>query len=114
PPFLYSSGEPVQPIKAKSGPMLGLIDGVNYKTQTLNLTPTQGLLVYTDGVTEAVDPGNQFFDERLDAFLLANSARTPQQLVTGLQAAVREFAAGAPQADDITVLAVQFVGPGPK
>jgi sigma-B regulation protein RsbU (phosphoserine phosphatase) len=110
PPYLYSCGGPVQPLRAKSGPMLGLLDGVNYKTHTINLTPSQGLLVYTDGVTEATDPGNQFFDERLVEFLLANSAGTPQQLVTGLQAAVREFAAGAPQADDITVLALQFVG----
>jgi sigma-B regulation protein RsbU (phosphoserine phosphatase) len=115
PPYLYSSGAPVQPVRAKSGPMLGMFEGFSYETHTMNLAPAQGILVYTDGVTEAVDPNDQFFDEsRLEEFLLANSAGTPQQLVSGLQAAVREFAAGAPQADDITVLALQFIGPGAK
>jgi sigma-B regulation protein RsbU (phosphoserine phosphatase) len=113
PPYRYSSGEPVQALRAKSGPMLGLFDGLNYKTHTTSLTPAQGLLVYTDGVTEALDPDNRFFDEHIEEFLLANSGGTPQQLVSGLQAAVRQFAAGAPQADDITVLALQFVGAEP-
>ena len=45
---------------------------------------------------------------------MANSAGTPQQLVSGLQTAVRQFAAGAAQADDITVLALQFIGPQTK
>jgi len=112
PPYLYSSGGPVQPLTAKSGPILGIFDGLHYETQAMTLAPAQGLLVYTDGVTEALDPQGQFFDERrLEEFLLANSAGTPRQLVAGLQDAVRQFAAGAPQADDVTVLALQFTGP---
>jgi sigma-B regulation protein RsbU (phosphoserine phosphatase) len=110
PPYLYSSGQPVRPVTAKSGPVLGLFHGLTYKTHTMNVIPTQGLLVYTDGVTEALNPENQFFDERLEQFLLANAAGTPEQLVSGLQAVVRQFAAGAAQADDITVLALQFNG----
>jgi len=112
PPYLYLSGQPVQPLTAKSGPMLGMFEGFTYKTYTINVAPAQGLLVYTDGVTEAVDPHGQFFNEwRLEEFLRANSAATPQELVSGLHAAVRHFAGGAPQADDITVLALQFIGP---
>ena len=65
------------------------------------------LLVYTDGVTEAFDAADQAFGtERMLAAL--DPARDPAAQCEALVAAVHAFAAGAPQSDDITVLAVRY------
>jgi sigma-B regulation protein RsbU (phosphoserine phosphatase) len=78
---------------------------------TTQLAPGEGVLVFTDGVTEARNPTDEFFEEkRLEAYLLAHAGEPVEQLVDGLHRHMAEFAAGAPQADDITALALRYVG----
>jgi sigma-B regulation protein RsbU (phosphoserine phosphatase) len=109
PPYVYSAGAACRPLKEKSGPMLGLLEGTEYATYTTQLVPGEGILLYTDGVTEALNASDQFFNEqRLEAFLEAHAEDTVENLVKGLHAAVQEFAAGTPRADDVTLLTLRY------
>ncbi|MDZ7620578.1 MAG: ATP-binding protein, partial [Patescibacteria group bacterium] len=72
--------------------------------------PRDMLLLYTDGVTEAMDPADvQFGDERLLDFAQRHREDTARELVANLRQAVQAHAAGAEQSDDITALAVRFL-----
>ncbi len=110
PYVLALDGQP-RPLSTESGPLVGIMDGFAYDTYTGRLAPGEALILYTDGVTEARDKNDTFFGEiRLEELLSAHSGEPAQQLVASLHAAVQEFAIGEPQADDITVLALRFVG----
>jgi phosphoserine phosphatase RsbU/P len=100
------------------GPLLGIAPTAEYVTKTLRLEPMDTLLLYTDGVHEAMDPHqNTFGEARLQAFAASQIGAAPQDLVEGLFAAVRGFAGQEEQSDDITVLALQYrsanAGPEP-
>ncbi|HRX86151.1 MAG TPA: SpoIIE family protein phosphatase [Phycisphaerae bacterium] len=69
------------------------------------------LLLYTDGVSEAMNARREEFGlARLDQTARTATDRTPDDLVAAVEAAVSHFAAGCPQHDDITLLAVQLAG----
>jgi len=75
------------------------------------LNPGEALLLYTDGVTEAMDPSDTLYsDQRLERFLASNRSSSPRQIIGDLVSDVRHFAGGAPQSDDITVLALLYFG----
>jgi phosphoserine phosphatase RsbU/P len=94
PPYIFSPDGTVRPLPIEhSGTIVGLFEGSRYQTETCRLSPGDGILLYTDGVTEAV-----------------NARSRAEQIVSGLHASVNEFAEGAPQADDITVLALRYLG----
>jgi phosphoserine phosphatase RsbU/P len=110
PYVLAVNGNP-RPLSDESGPIVGIMDGFSYETYAGRLAPGETLVLYTDGVTEARDNKDEFFgDKRLEDLLSAHCAEPVPQLVASLHAAVQEFATGVPQADDITVLALRFVG----
>jgi sigma-B regulation protein RsbU (phosphoserine phosphatase) len=94
------------------GLVLGAVPDFPYQSGTLTLAPGETLLVYTDGVTEAMDGDNALFgNERLLECCLADRRRALKELVAGIFEAVRAHAGDAPQSDDITILAVRYLGP---
>ena len=108
PPYLLSPDGTLRALTDLSGPMLGVFDGLRYLTQSTAVQPGEGLLVYTDGVTEARDSTGAFFEAgRLEAYLAARACHPAEELVVGLHAEVQRFQAGAPLADDVTVLALR-------
>jgi sigma-B regulation protein RsbU (phosphoserine phosphatase) len=75
------------------------------------LGPGEALLLYTDGVTEAMDPNERpYSDRRLAGFLASNRYSSPRQIIGDLVNDVRQYAGGAPQWDDITLLALVYFG----
>ena len=75
----------------------------------MRLLPSQTLLLYTDGITEATDTRQAMFgSDRMLACLTSSPSRTAADLAGGLLAEVDRFAEGAGQADDITVLALSW------
>lgn len=69
------------------------------------------LLLYTDGVTEAHDPAGRMFDiDRLTSTLESLGDAPVAEIRDGIVARVKTWMAGTPQADDITVVVVRFVG----
>jgi serine phosphatase RsbU (regulator of sigma subunit) len=91
------------------GLIVGLFEGATYEQETLRLEPGDVLVVCSDGVTEALDAeGREFGDERLLACLRSPRDRAPSEILDGLLGAVRDFAAGAAQHDDVTALVLRY------
>ena len=68
--------------------------------------------MYTDGVTEAMNPERQLFSEaRLEETARASAGGEPAETVQAVVRSTRAFAAGATQSDDITVVALEYRGP---
>ena len=105
-------------LKARKGLVLGVMDAVSYRAETLRLSPGGGLFLYTDGVTEAMDAhGGLYGDPRLDEVLRGLEERDAGDapagaLVDGVIADVRRHAEGAEQSDDITALAFRWLPEG--
>jgi sigma-B regulation protein RsbU (phosphoserine phosphatase) len=75
------------------------------------LGPGEALLLYTDGVTEAMNPSETLYsDQRLERFLASNRGSALRQIIGDLVSDVRRFAGQAPQSDDITALALRYFG----
>lgn len=92
------------------GTPLGLFKNTKYKFSKLNLKEDEILIHYTDGITEAMNKNNEMFDEqRLENTLSKFDNKKPvKQLVNTLINKTYNFANGAPQSDDITILALSY------
>jgi phosphoserine phosphatase RsbU/P len=100
-------------LKARPGFVLAGIETVKYRQAELMLERGDIFFTYTDGVTEALNLQQELYsDPRLESKL--NSGETVGMTVDKLLAFVREdirsFANGAEQADDITMLGLQYFG----
>ena len=75
------------------------------------MAPGDLLLLFTDGVTEAMDIEDQLFSEkRLEQLLVSMDTDDADKVVDNTVVAVKAFEGEAEQADDITVLALAFHG----
>ena len=94
------------------GPVVGLLSSAPYEQETVQLEPGDTLVVFSDGVSEALQPRRRGVRRRAPARRGAAAARrsAPQALVQHLIAAVREFTHGAAQSDDITAMVVHYRG----
>jgi serine phosphatase RsbU (regulator of sigma subunit) len=109
PAYVVAPNGSVRELEGKSGPMLGMFQGYQYRTLTDRLAPGESLLLYTDGVTEALSKDGEFFGEdRLKQFVADHATETAEQQTRNLHAALRDFSKGAPQYDDITVLTLRY------
>jgi phosphoserine phosphatase RsbU/P len=105
---LVTPGQPPRFVFSASGRVLGLMPDNQIPAETLTLDPGQTLVLFTDGVSEAYDPGQELFgEERLLAHLAATPGRDAKQTAEGILEAVRRHAAGARQSDDITVVSIR-------
>lgn len=76
----------------------------------MKLEKGTSLLLYTDGVTEAEDPGQHLFsDERLIRVLAHENRSCPESVVKTLMQAIRAHAGEAEQNDDITILCLNYM-----
>ena len=93
------------------GIALGVVEDFIFDDRETLLAPGETLVLFTDGVTEADRAdGTLFGDDRLSDALIAGAGSEPAVLVGHIVAAVNGFAEGCPQADDITLLCLAFVG----
>jgi serine phosphatase RsbU (regulator of sigma subunit) len=106
PPLLLRADDRVESL-GTGGFLLGVFPDAVYELGEVSLDPGDLLVLYSDGVTEAMDPsGEEFGEERLTAFLREHRALPPEELVDSLIARVRDFSQGK-QGDDITVAALR-------
>jgi serine phosphatase RsbU (regulator of sigma subunit) len=89
-----------------SGTPLGMLPGMAYTSETAVLEPESRLLFYTDGLTEVFQGDEEFGEERLvDVFSKCPSQKA-NDILDALWAELKAFAAGGPQSDDMTALAL--------
>jgi sigma-B regulation protein RsbU (phosphoserine phosphatase) len=109
PPLLVRPTGRVTELEA-GGLMLGLLDGLELEEHRRQLRPGETFLLLTDGITDAVDArGRRFGQTRLRGVLRAAHGAGPGELLDAIVAAVDSFAAGAEQADDLTLVALRRV-----
>jgi len=104
PPLLRRADGSVQWLARGRNPALGAFEGMAFCADQVTLAPGDGLLLYTDGVTEAHSADGLLFGEQALVQALQGDGASP---VPSVVAAVRAFEAGAPQADDITCVWVR-------
>ena len=113
PPFILRLGKEVEVVKKKSGVALCFFDDSVYDSGTMQLRPGDALVLYTDGVTEAMNKDRKMFRREgiTQALQPYCSAATPAATITqALLEHVRRFAGDTPQSDDITILVVSHCG----
>ena len=104
PPVIVRAGGGVDYLDG-GGPPLGILSMANYSEYRAKVEPGDTLAIYSDGVTEATNSENEEFgDERFATVLTANRQRSAPEIVAAVNQALTEFAAGSPQADDITLI----------
>jgi sigma-B regulation protein RsbU (phosphoserine phosphatase) len=93
---------------SSSGMPLGITNDIVLDAQTVIIPPEGLLVVYTDGMSEALDAkDNQFGIERLANVLPAIGHLPAEQVCTQLWKHVQEFVSGQPQSDDFTVIVIK-------
>ena len=109
PPYRVDGGTP-RAIEDAKGMILGIQPRAAYTTGKLVLAPGETLYLYSDGVTEAHDPGGDLFCEhRVESVLRTHAGRGSREVVGGVTEALRGFVGTAPQSDDITMLALRWL-----
>jgi len=110
PPYLVRAGK-VTPVAEQSGMALGVCADETYQTFEMALAPGEGLMIYSDGVTEAMDmEGRLFSEERLEAILEKTGLTPASSAVEQVVEEVERFSQGAGQSDDMTLLALRYLG----
>jgi phosphoserine phosphatase RsbU/P len=111
PPLIISGkGDNVRRLEC-GGPIVGLFEGAPYDEETVILAPGDWLIIFSDGVSEALSAdGEEFGDSRIIDCVVRNAAVEPQQMLDALFADVRDFAHGAAQSDDITAMVLRYRG----
>jgi sigma-B regulation protein RsbU (phosphoserine phosphatase) len=93
---------------AARGIALGAIEEAELEERAIDLAPGDLLVLYTDGVTEAMDvEGEPFGVERLRQVVAAHSEASPEQVVAAVDGAVSDFTGDVPQSDDIALFVVR-------
>jgi sigma-B regulation protein RsbU (phosphoserine phosphatase) len=110
PPFLLKkNGAEEMPVNP--GIVVGVLSDARYETFSMQLAPGDGMLLYTDGVTEALDAADVFYsEERLGDLLREVRDQSPEEIVRRVVTDVRRHAGGVPQSDDVTVMAIRYNG----
>jgi sigma-B regulation protein RsbU (phosphoserine phosphatase) len=112
PPFLVRQDTGVEMLEKKGGIALGIFDDFDFQTGTIFLDPGDSLVLYTDGVNEAMNHDRQLFStpaiaETLRTIRTGNAAAgICETVITSVDAFVKD----APQSDDITLLIIRYCG----
>jgi sigma-B regulation protein RsbU (phosphoserine phosphatase) len=90
---------------------IGMADlGLTYDKKKYKIEPGEAILMFTDGITEAMDIDEEMYeDDRLDTFLTDNREASATKFIDMLIEDVEKFVGGAPQSDDITALYVKRI-----
>jgi phosphoserine phosphatase RsbU/P len=111
PPYVVTSGGAVVAVNSEPGPVVGAIEGISYSSQNLRIQPGDRFYLYTDGVSEAMDKSQSFFNiDRLEADLLTVVNLPVKEGIEAVLRSVKTFCNGAEQSDDITMMMINFRG----
>ena len=107
PPILVRNGE--LSFLKKGGMILGVMATIiPYESETVQLQEGDSLILFTDGVTEAMDiENNEYSDERLEELSLKIGEKSESEILDAIMKDVEDFTKGAIQSDDITCLVVK-------
>ena len=108
PPYLMKADGQVEELPIPQDPMAGAIEGLQYHESHLTLQKGDTLVMFTDGVNEAMNVNfEEFGDERFIATLKKAAGKSCQEIIENVKGDVAAFTKGAEQSDDITMLVLK-------
>ena len=111
PAYVLRDGGPPERLDSRHGPVVGAKDSIPYAESQVELAQGDVVFVYTDGVTEAMNHEQQLYsEERLERLLASKQFDSTRNLIQNVVRNVQRFEDGADHADDITTLALQYLG----
>lgn len=111
PPYIRRKSGELVVMNQRHGPVIGAMGDLAYREHKIVLNQGDRVFMYTDGVTEAMNSRNELYgDSRLFVLLSTITANGVENLVRNVLGNVVDFTGEADQADDITILAVEFGG----
>lgn len=111
PPYILRENRYLIRLNPLHGPVIGPMSEMSYQERKISLDINDTLLLYTDGVPEAMNPNEDLFTEKqLVEVINSNMDLSAEALTNEIIAAVKGFEDGADQADDITVMALKYYG----
>lgn len=111
PPLIRTTSGEITALSRLDGPVVAAVEGIAYKEGIFQLNKGDSLLMFTDGVTEADAIDGKFFgDPRLKKIFSTRENVSTKKFVLGLLQQVHDFEGEERQADDITILALDFFG----
>jgi len=111
PTYRLEPGGRVTPLPGPVDPALGAVEAHEYRASRLRLAPRDAVLLYTDGVVEARSAAEEEFHTlRLESYLEGCGAASAERIVQGLLERLDDFVGDAPQYDDVTILALRWLG----
>tara|TARA_R110000868_G_scaffold294140_1_gene554713 strand:- start:66992 stop:68161 length:1170 start_codon:yes stop_codon:yes gene_type:complete len=110
-PYIVKEDGAVVEIENTNGLLLGKIEPIEYETKEVQLKPGEKIVLFTDGVTEATAENEDMYEEpRLEEFLAKHGSDDIEKIVRSLVVDVLKFMGRADQSDDVTVLALEYLG----
>jgi sigma-B regulation protein RsbU (phosphoserine phosphatase) len=95
----------------KGGLILGCLQGSEYEEESIKLFPGDLLIMYTDGVSEAMnDDDEEYSDERILEFVKRHRSLSPDEILKQLESDVTRFCGREPNEDDSTLLIARYTG----
>ncbi len=108
-PYILDAGGSTRQLKVRNGLPFGIFETAEYTSDRFFFKPGEILVLTTDGITEALNASNNFFGEaQLAASLTSYANRNTKALTELLIGELKRFSIGTEQADDITILALQY------
>jgi sigma-B regulation protein RsbU (phosphoserine phosphatase) len=106
-PFLVKANSALVRLNV-GGIVLGILEDFPFEEDRVAFEPGDTLVVFSDGISEAVDKHDEQFGERgIEATLHEHASASAQVICNALVGAVRRHAGSCPQADDITVVVIR-------
>jgi sigma-B regulation protein RsbU (phosphoserine phosphatase) len=110
PPLTIGRDSRVEFLRVSPGLVAGAWENFEYVTGRLTLKEGETLFMYTDGVTEAMNPADELFQKKGFCTAYGSVRQNLGEMIGGLTEEIIFFAQGAPQSDDITMMALKFTG----
>jgi sigma-B regulation protein RsbU (phosphoserine phosphatase) len=108
PPYRIRKDGTVNAIETTGNLALGVLANAPYKAKTINLQSGDGLFLYSDGITEAMDTNSLEYGEERLMTSLQQSMKSAKDLTQTVMGAVKTFGSGLAQSDDMTVLTLYY------
>jgi sigma-B regulation protein RsbU (phosphoserine phosphatase) len=110
PPLFYRAAHKKLTTLKGHGIALGVMPNITLEEQVIDFEPDDILLMYTDGVTDAIDAQEEEFGtERLADLIMSNVHLAPDALIEEIKRAVTDFAGEGVHFDDLTIIALKRV-----
>ncbi|HNR68950.1 MAG TPA: SpoIIE family protein phosphatase [bacterium] len=111
PPYIIGKDGQVRLLDNCGGLFLGSLKNLEYESSVVMLQPGETLFLVTDGITEAMNTGDDMFgEERTEAALQTHAGKPLNELVDHVIEEVQAFAGAQEQSDDMTCLALRYFG----